>query len=152
MKNLVLVVLLVVVAIAVYDFMNRNSGDAVVPATEMTEPVESDAMMDKAVEDIIDSEKDAVINDKATTDESISMILPVDMPEEAQDEMHASIMEYNKCMMQNRLEYHQQGNDAEQVASKTLAACESNLDALATTLLANDVNEGVRKGYGHDYA
>jgi len=143
MKNLVLVVLLVVVAIAGYDFMNKTADETDVPVVEVTET--------EVIEEVVTATDDAVaeeivMGEEAVTEESISMITPADMSEEAQSEMYDSIMEYNKCMMQNRLEYHQQGNNAEQVANKTMAACENHLDTLAATLLANNVNEDLRKG------
>jgi len=75
-----------------------------------------------------------------------SMITPADMSEAAQTEMYTAIAEYNKCMMQNRLEYHQEGAKVAQVADKTLQACEPHLDTLADVLEANNVNKGLSKG------
>ncbi|MDH5357355.1 MAG: hypothetical protein OEW63_01850 [Gammaproteobacteria bacterium] len=72
-----------------------------------------------------------------------SMITQADMPEEAQTQMYAAITEYNKCMMQNRLEYHQQGAKVATVADKTLQACEPHLTTLRDVLVANNVNEGI---------
>jgi len=60
--------------------------------------------------------------------------------------MYGAIMEYNKCMMQNRLEYHQQGVRAESVADKTLTACEPHLDDLKLVLETNNVNQDLREG------
>jgi hypothetical protein len=78
-------------------------------------------------------------------EEESNLITPADMPEAAQTEMYAAIGEYNKCMMQNRLEYHQQGIQIASVADKTLTACEPHLDTLAEVLAANNVNEGLQK-------
>ena len=74
-----------------------------------------------------------------------NLITPADMSEAAQSEMYAAITEYNKCMMQNRLEYHQQGVKVAQVADKTLQACEPHLDTLEAVLVKNNVNEGLTK-------
>lgn len=138
MKNLVLIVLLVVVAIAGYNFVNKPVGNVEVAAVE------------EASVPVVNEESEVVENSSedvaATEEQPISMITPADMSEEAQTEMYTTIGEYNKCMMTNRLEYHQQGNNAEEVANKTLTACEAHLDTLAATLLANNVNEDLRKG------
>ncbi|NOQ82022.1 MAG: hypothetical protein GQ548_05815 [Methylophaga sp.] len=138
MKNLALVVLVVVVAIVGYDFVNKPVENVEVAAVE------------EASVPVVNEESEVVENsseDVATTEEEpVSMITPADLSEEAQTEMYTAIGEYNKCMMTNRLEYHQQGNNAEEVANKTLTACETHLDTLAATLLANNVNEGLRKG------
>ncbi|NOQ93947.1 MAG: hypothetical protein GQ547_04835, partial [Methylophaga sp.] len=134
MKNLVFVVLLVVVAIAGYSYMNQSK-----------ENVDTVAVEEMAVDT---TEGNAVVTGEVTAIESeeMSMITPADMTEEAQAEMYNHIMEYNQCMMQNRLEYHQQGVRAENVADKTLTACEPHLDSLKATLTTNNVNEGLREG------
>ena len=74
-----------------------------------------------------------------------NMITPVDMSEEAQNAMYTTITDYNRCMMQNRLEYHQQGVQVAQVADKTLFACEPHLDSLDKVLATNNVNDGLRE-------
>jgi hypothetical protein len=78
-------------------------------------------------------------------EEEGNLTTPADMSEAAQTEMYAAIGEYNKCMMQNRLEYHQQGIKIANVADKTLQACEPHLDTLAEVLAVNNVNEGLQK-------
>jgi hypothetical protein len=78
-------------------------------------------------------------------EEESNLITPADIPEAAQTEMYAAIMGYNKCMMQNRLEYHQQGIQVANVADQTLQACEPHLDILDEVLATNNVNEGLRK-------
>jgi hypothetical protein len=78
-------------------------------------------------------------------EEENNMVTPADMPEAAQTEMYSAITEYNKCMMQNRLEYHQEGAQVAQVADKTLQACEPHLVTLGEVLAANNVNEGISK-------
>lgn len=78
-------------------------------------------------------------------EEEGNLITPADIPEAAQTEMYAAITDYNKCMMQNRLEYHQQGIQIASVADKTLKKCEPHLDSLAEILAANNVNEGLQK-------
>ncbi|MDC9724915.1 MAG: hypothetical protein PSN44_03205 [Gammaproteobacteria bacterium] len=134
MKNLVIVVLLVVVAIAAYSYVNqpKENVDAVV--------------VEEAVVATTEGSTTVTEETVATETEEVSMITPADMSEEAQAEMYNHIMEYNKCMMQNRLEYHQQGVRVENVADKTLTTCEPHLDALKATLVTNNVNEGLREG------
>ena len=89
--------------------------------------------------------------EEATSSEDVAveavadnMITPTDMSEEAQSEMFGSIMGYNQCMMQNRLEYHQAGIQVASVADKTLQICEPHLDTLREILTVNNVNEGLR--------
>ena len=80
------------------------------------------------------------------TDNAETLIAPADMPQDAQDAMYAVIFEYNKCMMQNRLEYHKQGVSAAVVAEKTLYACDTHLDDLMVILEDNHVTESLRIG------
>ncbi len=74
-----------------------------------------------------------------------NLMTPGDMTEEAQTEMYAAVTDYNKCMMQNRLEYHQKGISVAGVADKTLQACEPHLVTLEEVLTTNNVNEGLTK-------
>lgn len=120
MKNLVFVVLLVIVAGVGFLFMNNATEEDVA-----TNPVDHETATEE------------------------SMITPVDMSEEAQNKMYVAIADYNKCMMQNRLEYHQQGVKIVDVADKTLAACEPHLDVLADVLAENNVNQGLAKKMVH---
>jgi len=78
--------------------------------------------------------------------EETTIVRQVDMSEEAKNQMNTIMMEYNKCMMQNRPEYHKQGVSAANVAEKTLFACDPHLDDLAVLLEENNVNEGLRVG------
>ncbi|OUR86423.1 hypothetical protein A9Q92_05900 [Methylophaga sp. 42_8_T64] len=78
-----------------------------------------------------------------------NLITPADMPEAAQTEMYNAITGFNKCMMKNRLEYHQQGIRVANVADKTLQACEPHLDTLSEVLTANNVNVGLNKSMVH---
>ncbi len=131
MKSLVFIVLLVIVAIAGYTIINQPSEIETVQ-TEQTK------------DEIVDTAD--VIEEAPAVEQTISMITPADMSEKAQEEMYGAIMEYNKCMMQNRLEYHQQGVRAESVADKTLTACEPHLDDLKLVLETNNVNQDLREG------
>jgi len=128
MKNLVFIVLLVVVAIAGYSYVNQQEPTA--EAVTSVEVVSTDAVVEEATADT----------------EEVNIMTPADMTEEAQAEMYKHIMDYNQCMMKNRLEYHQQGIRAENVADKTLTACEPHLDDLKATLATNNVNEDLRNG------
>ena len=76
--------------------------------------------------------------------QGVSMITPADMSDQAQTDMFTAIGDYNKCMMQNRLEYHQQGINIPEIADKTLTACEPQLDKLDGVLVENNVNKGLR--------
>jgi len=133
MKNLVIVILLVVVAIAGYSYVNQATETA--PVVAVVEEVVTEDSSDAVVEETASSES-----------EDVNIITPADMSEAAQTEMYDHIMKYNQCMMQNRLEYHQQGVRAESVADKTLTACEPHLDDLKATLVTNNVNSDLREG------
>lgn len=129
MKNLGLVLLLVAVIAGGYLFINKTDEQTEIVSTtndELTTPV-----------------------DNESTEAEQNMTTPADMSEKAQDEMYGAIYEYNKCMMENRLEYHQQGIKVIDVADKTLAACETHLDTLADVLAQNNVNEGLSKKMVH---
>ena len=136
MKNLILIVLLVVAGIAGYNFVNTSTDDAVV---ETTTEVDTAVSNDEAT---AAPEAEAV-----TTDSTESMNSPSEMPEKEQDKMFHAMADYNKCMMQNRLEYQQQGNlRAETMAEKTLFACDPLLDDLKAILVANNINPALREG------
>jgi len=137
MKSLVFVVLVIVAAIVGYGFVNKSE-ETVVAQDAVTDKVEQTVEVTEAV-----PAEDVVVADES---EEISMITPADMSESAQTEMYDNIMNYNKCMMQNRLEYHQAGVRAESVADKTLSACEPHLDELKLVLETNNVNTDLREG------
>tara|TARA_R110001606_G_scaffold395664_2_gene568487 strand:- start:100897 stop:101424 length:528 start_codon:yes stop_codon:yes gene_type:complete len=140
MKSLVFIVLLVLAGIAGYNFFNKPTENvgAVAVVEEVTTSAENEEM---------------VTIDESTLEETVTpesvdtnMITPADMSEEAQHEMYTSMMDYNKCMMQNKPEYHQENMRAEDIAGKTLAACEPNLDTLRVILETNNVNTDLREG------
>jgi len=140
MKSLVFIVLLVLAGIAGYNFINKP-----------TESVETVAIIDDVATPAINEESTSA--DESSPEETViplsdgtNMITPADMSEKAQQEMYASMMNYNKCMMQDKPEYHQPNMRAEDIAGKTLAACEPNLDTLKAVLEANNVNADLREG------
>jgi len=140
MKSLVFIVLLVLAGIAGYNFINKP-----------TESVETVAV----AEDVITPAKNEgpSSTDESNPEETVTpvsdgtnMTTPADMSEQAQHEMYASMMDYNKCMLQDRPEYHQENTRVEDIAGKTLAACESNLDTLKEILESNHVNVDLSEG------
>jgi signal recognition particle GTPase len=139
MKSLFLIILLVLAGIAGYNFINK-------PA-ENVETVAVEENM-AAVEETEAAADNEVVAKEVMTEasDSVSMITPADMSEEAQQEMYASMMEYNKCMMQDKPEYHLENVRAEDVAGATLEACEPHLDTLIEILTVNDVNMDLREG------
>lgn len=141
MKNLVFIVLLVLAGIAGYNFINK--------------PIENVEAVAVVVEDVAISTENVapLATDESITEETAApvsdgtnMITPADMSEEAQHEMYTVMMSYNKCMMQDRPEYHQPNIRAEDIAGQTLATCESNLDALKVVLETNNVNADLSDG------
>lgn len=140
MKSLVFIVLLVLAGIAGYNFINKP--------VKKAEPT-------AVVEEVITSEiqeapanKEEIISEEVTIETAgdENTITPSDMPEEAQQAMFTSMVEYNKCMMLNRPEYHQENARTEDLAGKTLEICEPKLDALKAVLAANNVNADLREG------
>jgi len=89
---------------------------------------------------------DDTTSTEAETEAEVNMITPADMSEQAQNEMYGAMVEYNKCVILNRPEYHQPGAKIVEVADKTLAECEIHLDTLKEVLTKNNVNEGLREG------
>jgi hypothetical protein len=155
MKSLVFIVLIVLAGIAGYNFINKPT-EAVPPtavveeATPVTEPAQNEAASSE-VESSADVE--STPNVENNTEESAAVetdtsntTTPADMPEEAQHEMYKAMMDYNKCMMQDKPEYHDDKTSLEAVAGKTLAECEPNLDTLKSVLEKNNVNAGLTEG------
>jgi hypothetical protein len=143
MKSLVFIVLLVLAGIAGYNFINKP-----------TENVEVVAVVEEV--NVANNEvatADETIVEETVTEETVSpvtestnMMTPADMSEEAQQEMYFVMMAYNKCMMQDKPEYHQPKIRAEDIAGQTLAGCEPNLDALRVVLETNNVNSDLTDG------
>ncbi len=134
MKNIVFVVLLIVVIAGGYAYINETNDQVAVVSSETDVMTESVA---------VESEDVTPAMEATTTADNL--VTPSDMSEEAQREMYSAIAEYNKCMMQNRLEYHQQGVQVANVADKTLQVCEPHLDDLAAVLETNNVNLGLKE-------
>lgn len=146
MKSLVFIVLLVLAGIAGYNFINQTTENVdVVALVEEVAVVEDDTAMSKNEEP---SSADETVSEETVTpvSDGTNMITPADMSEEAQHEMYTLMMAYNKCMMQDKPEYHQENVRAEDIAGETLAACEPSLDSLKAVLEANDVNADLREG------
>lgn len=74
------------------------------------------------------------------------MITPADMSDEAQSTMHEMSMNYNKCMMQSRLNANNSGQQVQQAANDILTKCETHLEQLKTHLISNHVNEPLAIG------
>jgi hypothetical protein len=138
MKSLVFIVLLVLAGIAGYNFINKP-----------IENIETVAVVDevKVANNEVATADETIVEETVTEETGgTNMITPADMSEEAQHEMYSVMMVYNKCMMLNRPEYHQPNMRTEDIAGKTLAACEPNLDALRVVLETNNVNSDLTDG------
>jgi hypothetical protein len=70
-----------------------------------------------------------------------SLITPADLPEEAQNVTFEHHMNYNRCMMQTRLQTSATGQNVKQEANSILLGCESHLEELKAHLLSYNVNE-----------
>ena len=140
MKSLVLIVLLVLAGIAGYNFINKPTTE-VDTVTTTIEEIATPAVNEETVTEVITTEETET---KGVSDEN--MTTPADMPEAAQQEMYSSMMEYNKCMMQDKPEYHQENMRTEDIAGKTLQTCEPKLDRLKAVLEENNVNVDLREG------
>lgn len=149
MKSLVFIVLVVLAGIAGYNFINKPTENV-----EAIAVVEEVKVADKALATADETIAEETVAEGIVTEDAVSppvtdgtnMITPADMSEEAQHEMYTVMMNYNKCMMQDKPEYHQPNIRAEDIAGKTLAACEPNLDALKVVLETNNVNADLSDG------
>ncbi|PCJ31692.1 MAG: hypothetical protein COA90_05330 [Gammaproteobacteria bacterium] len=131
MKNLIFVIVLVVAGIGVYNLVNK--------------PVDETNIVEVEAVDVETSEaKKGEIETTEAEDENLKT--PADMSEEGQTEMYGFMMEYNKCMMENKVAYHQADVNTEQVAGETLDGCEPHLGNLKEVLVKNEVNENLREG------
>lgn len=146
MKIIVFVVLLVTVIVAGYFFMGKPDLSQVVAMVEES-VTSADVTETEEVENTMTSVDTALAEENTSAEES--MITPADMSEEAQNAMYVTITDYNKCMMKNRLEYHQKGIRVANVADKTLQACEPHLEQMKAVLEANNVNTGLTKKMVH---
>ncbi len=133
MKNLVMIILLVVVAILGYRMVNqpvKTGGEQTSNTTEQT--------MDKMAPA---SDAAKMTQDKLTT--------PADMPKAAQEKMMHKIVNYQKCMLRRRPEYMNGQAKMTDMVDKTIQLCEPELTALDAVLQANHVNENLRKKMVH---
>lgn len=155
MKSLVFIVLIVLAGIAGYNFINKPTETVVSTAVvEETAPISESASNEAASSEVENSaDIESTPNNESSVEESVAvesdgtnMITPADMPEDAQHEMYKAMMDYNKCMMQDKPEYHDDKTKIEDIAGKTLAECEPNLDALTAVLEKNNVNADLREG------
>ncbi|MBE0439283.1 MAG: hypothetical protein IBX57_05815 [Gammaproteobacteria bacterium] len=69
-----------------------------------------------------------------------NLITPADMSDDAQHKMFEISMDYNKCMMQLRLDASAQQRQVQEAANEILTKCETHLDQLNELLTANNVN------------
>lgn len=145
MKNLILLVLLVVVAIAGYNFVNKP-----VETTEVTTVSEEMAVSAPEVAEEITTTSDvemATENSSVNSEEAeLNLTSPADMPEEARNDMFNAMIAYRKCMSTDKPEYHQQDVRPEAIAETTLFACDPHLDDLKAVLTTNNVNAALTEG------
>ena len=139
MKNLIFIVLIAVAGIAGYNFINKPAAN-VEPVTVQTE-----AIVNAAEDTDTEASAEATLEEAVTADEG-NLMTPADMSEEAQTEMYGFMMEYNKCMMTNRAEYHQNDITVEDAAGITFEECAPTLDSLKAVLATNGVNKGLQEG------
>lgn len=145
MRSLVLIVLLALAGIVGYSFINK-------PAEKVTNEVIGEESITEEVATPVKSEESSSANESASVEtaaleaDDANTITPADMPEEARHQMFASMVDYNKCMMHDKPEYHQADLDVKDVAGKTMESCESKLVTLKAILEANHVNSGLRDG------
>ncbi|KKM98550.1 hypothetical protein LCGC14_1156820 [marine sediment metagenome] len=73
-------------------------------------------------------------------------ITPADIPADAQQKMYSIITDYNKCMMNGRLNTSLAGNSTQQQAENIMNSCQSHLDDLDSHLNANKVEPSLVMG------
>ncbi len=75
-----------------------------------------------------------------------NLTTPADLPEAEQNKIFEYHTEYNRCMMNSRLEASTSGQNVKEQANKILLGCEAHLEGLKDLLIANNVNEGLAIG------
>lgn len=75
-----------------------------------------------------------------------NLTTPADLSEAEQNKIFEYHTEYNRCMMNARLEKSASGQNVKEQANKILLGCESHLDDLKDLLISNNVNEGLAVG------
>jgi hypothetical protein len=75
-----------------------------------------------------------------------NLTTPADLPEVEQNKIFEFHTEYNRCMMNSRLESSSSGQNVKEQANKILVGCEQHLDGLKELLLSNNVNENLAIG------
>lgn len=71
---------------------------------------------------------------------------PGDLSEDQLQEMSDLVTDYNKCMMQGRLENSREGRLVQENANKIMQSCESDLDKFGAFLAEHDINEQLAAG------
>jgi hypothetical protein len=75
-----------------------------------------------------------------------NLTTPADLPEAEQNKIFEYHTEYNRCMMNSRLEASTSGQNVKEQANTILVGCEQHLDGLKEFLLSNNVNENLAIG------
>jgi hypothetical protein len=73
-------------------------------------------------------------------------VTPVDMPEDAYNEMYSIITEYNGCMMQGRLQPQPEAKSGQEAANLIMQSCEQHLTDLKQHLANNNVEPSLVEG------
>jgi hypothetical protein len=73
-------------------------------------------------------------------------VTPDEMTEDAQAKMYSIITDYNKCMMQNRLQPNIAGENPQQTAQNIMQSCEAHLDTLKAHLTENQIGTPLAEG------
>ncbi len=73
-------------------------------------------------------------------------VTPADLSEQASDEMYSILTDYNRCMMQTRLESLPEIESGQAAADQIMQNCETHLDALKAHLTENDVEPALVEG------
>lgn len=75
-----------------------------------------------------------------------NLTTPADLPEAEQNKIFEYHTEYNRCMMNSRLEASSAGENVKEQANKILLGCEDKLEDLKALLISNNVNENLAIG------
>lgn len=73
-------------------------------------------------------------------------VTPADLSAEQSNQMYSILTDYNRCMMQGRLQPNAEAKSAQDAANQVMQACETHLDALKLHLSDNGVEQSLVEG------
>lgn len=139
MKSLIIIIVLVLAGIAGYNFINKPTSDVEsLAVVEDATPSEKNEVASSTVEDVSEQIDAPGLEDVEITSST-------DKAEAPKHEVSLLMKDYDKCMLEDKPEYHQENLKAEDMVGQTISECEPILVDMKEALDANDVNDALGK-------